>query len=105
LQVTSHLHHANLVAVHGAGKSGAYCWMARECVAGESLTRLIQRLKEENKFDWRRACRVAIHVGRALTLLNQHKVVHGNVTPRNILVRSSDNAAKLADALFVNALQ
>lgn len=105
LQITSHLHHAHLITVHGAGKTGAYCWLAREFIAGESVTRLIQRVNDENKHDWRRACRVAIQIGRALTLLDQHKVAHGNITPRNILVRSSDKLAKLADVLFTKALQ
>src|SRR5262249_21679467 len=38
------LRHPNLVTLYGAGKTGPYCWVAMEYVAGENLTQVIARL-------------------------------------------------------------
>jgi hypothetical protein len=105
MKIIPQLPHNNLVAPLGAGRSGLYCWIAREFVEGESLARLIQRFKEGGKFDWTRACRVAVHIGKALYFLHEHKVTHGNITPRNILVRNSDKVTKLADLMLNQALE
>jgi pSer/pThr/pTyr-binding forkhead associated (FHA) protein len=104
LKVTPTLPHPHLVTIHGAGKSGTYCWIAREYVEGESLTRLIQRLNAAGKLEWTFACRVAIQLGKALHFLHQHRVTHGNITPRNILIRHSDKLTKLADLMLNRAL-
>ncbi len=99
------LQHAHLVVLYGAGKTGSCCWIAREHVEGESVTRLISRLKDGGKFDWTRSCRVALHLGRVLDFLHQNKVTHGNITPRNILVRQSDKVTKLTDLMLNQALE
>ncbi len=105
LKAVPQLNHPNLVTVFGAGKTAAYCWIAREHVEGESVARLMQRLREEDKLDWTRACRVALHLGKVLYFLHGHKVTHGNLTPRNVLVRSADRATKLADLMLNQALE
>lgn len=104
LKVVPQLHHPQLVTLYGAGKTGAYCWMSREFIEGESLARLITKLKEGGKFDWTRACRVAIHLARVLEFLHGHRVIHGNITPRNVLVRQSDKVTKLTDLMLRQAL-
>jgi serine/threonine-protein kinase len=106
MKVLPQLAHTNLPVLYGAGRTGAYCWIAREHVEGESVARQVQRLKEgAAKFDWTRACRVAVHLGNVLDFLHGHKVTHGNLTPRNILVRVSDRATKLADLMLNQALE
>ena len=105
LKVTLSLQHPHLVTLHGAGKSGAYCWIAREYVEGEGLTRLIQRLNKAGKLEWTCACRVAIQLGKALDFLHQKRVTHGNITPRNILIRHSDQLTKLTDLMLSRALE
>lgn len=104
LKDLAHFHHPNLVALCGAGRTGAYCWFAREHVEGESVARLLQRLNDGARPDWMRACRVTVHLARALVYLQRQKVVHGNITPRNVLIRGSDKVAKLADLLLDRAL-
>jgi serine/threonine protein kinase len=99
------LNHAHLVPLVGAGKTGAYCWIAREYVEGESAARLSQHLKESNRFDLPRICRIALHLGKALYFLHEHRLTHGNVTPRNVLVRQTDKVAKLADLVLNQALE
>jgi serine/threonine protein kinase len=99
------LRHPNLVSLHGAGKTGPYCWVAMEFVEGESLTQVIQRIGTAGMLDWRHALRVAIHVARALDYAQQNAIIHRNITPSNILVRSSDKVTKLGDLLLAKALE
>src|SRR5262249_38379558 len=78
LKVLPSIQHAHLVTLYGAGKTGPHCWIAREYVEGEGASRLIRRIRDEGKYDWTRACRVVVHLGRALALLHKHKLTHGN---------------------------
>jgi serine/threonine protein kinase len=99
------LKHPNLVALLGAGKTGAYCWMAMEYVDGESLTQVIQRIGVAGMLDWRYTLRVGIHIGRALEYAHGQQIVHRNIAPPNILVRSADKVAKLGDLMLAKALE
>jgi serine/threonine protein kinase len=99
------LKHPNLVEIYGAGKTGQYCWTAMEFVDGESLTQVIQRVGVAGLLDWRNAVRVAIHVARALEYAQERQIIHRNITPNNILVRSSDKLTKLADMMLAKALE
>jgi serine/threonine protein kinase len=99
------LRHPNLVSLYGAGKTGPYCWLSMEFVEGESLTQVLQRIGTAGMLDWRHALRVAIHVGRALDFAHQNGIIHRNITPTNILVRSSDKMTKLGDLLLAKALE
>jgi hypothetical protein len=104
-KVASQVHHTNLVTPSGAGRSGTYCWIAREHVEGESAARLVQRCRKRGKFNWTRAARVAIDLAKALGCLHQHKLLHGNLTPRNVLIRAADKGAKLADLMLAQSLE
>jgi serine/threonine protein kinase len=98
------LRHPNLVAVRGAGKSGPYCWAAMEMVEGESLADLIA-LPAAAGPDCGLAFRVATHLARGLEYAHAHHIVHRNLTPRNVLVRSADGVVKLGDLMLAKALQ
>jgi serine/threonine protein kinase len=98
------LRHANLVTLYGAGKAGPHCWIAMEFVDGESLTQVIQRIGIAGMLDWRHALRVAVHVARALDYAHGQQIIHRNVSPPNILVRSEDKVAKLGDLMLAKAL-
>jgi pSer/pThr/pTyr-binding forkhead associated (FHA) protein len=99
------LRHPHLVALSSAGKTGAYAWVAREYVEGESLVEVIGRLASARQRDWRSACQVAVQVGRALEFARKHRLRHGKVTPANILIQESDQVAKLADLMLGAALE
>jgi hypothetical protein len=105
LKATPGLHHAHLVALHGAGKSGPYCWIAQDYVEGESIDQPIERLREGGKPSWIRAVRVAIHLGRVLRYLHHHKFIHGNITPHNVFIHAGDKQTKLSDLMLKQALQ
>ncbi len=99
------IHHANIVAVKGAGKSGPYTWIAREHIEGTNAAQEIEAQAQAKKIDWRLACRVAVHIGRALNYAHHHNLVHHNLTPLNILIGDGGTTIKLADMLLVRALE
>jgi serine/threonine protein kinase len=99
------LRHPNLVAVYGAGKTGPYCWCAMEFVEGESLADIIERMSTAGTLDWRMGLRFTVHVARALDHAHRHAILHRNLTPRNVMVRKSDQVAKLGDLMLAKALE
>lgn len=99
------IQHPNLVRLYRAGKTGDHCWMAMEYVEGESVARVIDRIGVGGMLDWEPAFRVAIHVARALELAHEHKIVHRNITPQNILIREQDKTVKLGDLMLAKALE
>jgi hypothetical protein len=103
LKVLPHLAHPNLVTLYRAGRAGPHCWIAREYVDGESVMRVIHRVHTGESAGWTQACGVILDLCKALQFLQEHKVTHGNVTPRNILL-TKDGAAKLADLMLSRAL-
>lgn len=104
LRTAMPVHHPHLVGLFGAGKSGAQCWLAREFVEGESAADAVTRAASGAKPSWTRAARVVVHMARVLGALHENRLVHGNITPRNVLLRKSDQAALLADLRFAEAL-
>jgi serine/threonine protein kinase len=99
------IRHPNLVAIYGAGKAGPYCWVAMQHVEGEALTQVIQRIGVAGMLDWKYAYRVAVHVARALEYAHGQSIIHRNVTPQNILYRTSDKAVLLGDLMLAKALE
>jgi hypothetical protein len=105
LKLVLPLHHPSLVALRGAGRTGPYVWIAEELVEGESVAAVLRRLAGGKKPKWRPALRVAVHVGRALEAAHRQHLVHGNVTPANILLPAGGGPAKLNDLALLRALQ
>lgn len=97
--------HPNVVGLLNAGQTEAYVWLASELVEGLSLRGLLKRLGEGGRFDWRYAYRLALYVGQALDFAHGQGLVHGDVTPGNILVRTQGNLAKLGDLMTAAALR
>src|SRR5262249_38621607 len=64
------LRHAHLVTVLGAGKTGPYCWIAREYIAGKSAALAVERAGGSGKVNWKEALRIAAHVARALEFIH-----------------------------------
>jgi serine/threonine protein kinase len=99
------IRHPNLIALYGAGKTGPHCWIAMEYVEGESLTAVIERIGTAGMLDWRAALRVAVHIARGLEIAEEHQIIHRNIKPSNILVRSEDKLTKLGDLMLAKALE
>jgi serine/threonine-protein kinase len=79
--------------------------MAMEFVDGESMDKVIERIGIAGMLDWRYALRVAVHIARALDYAHSQNIIHRNITPTNIMMRSSDKVAKLGDLMFAKALE
>jgi serine/threonine protein kinase len=99
------LQHENIVRLYHAGKRGPYCWAAMEYVDGQSLSEVIKGIGTMNMLEWRDVFWVAVHIGRALEEAAQHKIIHRNVSPPNILQRRSDKVCKLGDLMLAKALE
>ncbi len=99
------LRHPNLVALYAAGKTRDYCWTAMEYVDGESMTQVIHRIGVAGMLDWRYGFRVCVHIARALEYAHGESIIHRNVAPQNILLRTSDKVAKLGDLMLAKALE
>ncbi len=104
MRTTMHLKHANLIALHGAGRNNDLCWVASELVEGESVTELIKRIGVTGMLDWRRAWKITYGVAQALECAHDHKIVHRNILPGNVMVREEDGEAKLGDLMLAKAL-
>jgi serine/threonine protein kinase len=99
------LSHPNLVAMYGAGKTGPYCWVAMEYIAGENMTEVIQRIGVAGMLDWRYGFKVAVHVARALEHAHDRQIIHRNVTPKNIILDAPSKVVKLGDLMRAKALE
>jgi len=99
------LRHPNLVTTYAAGKTGPFCWVAMEYVAGETLRDVIKRIGVANMLDWKHAFRAALDIARGLDYAREQNIVHRNVTPTNILLQSTDKAHKLGDLMLAKALE
>jgi serine/threonine protein kinase len=99
------LRHPSLIALHKAGKTGLYCWIAMDYIEGESMTQVIQRIGVAGMLDWRYGYRVAVHIARALEYAHGLSIIHRNVTPQNILWRTADKTALLGDLMLAKALE
>ncbi len=97
--------HENLVALYRAGRSQRLCYTASEFVEGESAAQVIERIGISGMLPWQHAFRMAVHVARAAQVAQQHGIIHRNITPRNILIRSSDRVAKLGDLVLAKAME
>jgi serine/threonine protein kinase len=98
------VHHAGVVQLRGVGKVGPYVWVASELVAGDSLAIAARDPRTHKKNRWRSALRVARHLARTLDFLHRNHLVHGSVTPANILVPTNEGPPALKDAGLWDAL-
>jgi hypothetical protein len=99
------LRHPYVITLRQAGKTGPYLWFAMDFIDGESLTRVIERIGVAGMLDWRHALRVAQHISEALQFAHERHIIHRNITPQNVLARSSDKCNLLGDLVLAKALE
>ena len=71
---------------------------------GTSVSELIDAIGISGMLDWKQVWKIGVDIGQALQEAHRHKVVHRNVTPANLLRRSSDKTFLLSDLMFARAL-
>jgi serine/threonine protein kinase len=97
-------HHPNLLNHLSAGIAGAFGWVAMEYVEGKSLTQVIRRMSDSGPMSWPSALRMAIKIALGVEAAHRVGLVHGHITPQNILVRDGDKEPLLGDLLFSHTL-
>src|SRR5262249_9456055 len=99
------LKHPHLVRLYGAGRTGPYCWVAMEYIAGENLKQVIDRMGVVGMLDWKNGFKIAVQVAKALAYANGQQIIHRNVTPTNILRDATTKDVKLGDLMLSKALE
>lgn len=94
-----------IINLYGAGKNGPYCWSAMEFVDGDDLATEIEDIGINGMMEWKLVWSVAVDIARALSAGFEHKIVHRNVTPKNIVRRKSDGACLLGDFMLAKAME
>jgi serine/threonine protein kinase len=89
----SRLDHPNIVRALDFDDSGAAPYLVMELVEGESLG---QKLEREGRMSETEAIRIIAQVAQGLHRAHKQNLVHRDVKPDNILLRT-DGVAKLAD--------
>jgi tRNA A-37 threonylcarbamoyl transferase component Bud32 len=88
------LDHPNIVHLYNFGQENGYFVLAMQFVQGLTWERMII---EAERLDWVQSCRIAIDVLRALEYAHERGVVHRDMKPSNVLVRSRDSVATVMD--------
>jgi serine/threonine protein kinase len=85
--------HPAVIQVYGLAKHGPHAYIAMEYVDGVSAE---QTLKEKGPFEPGLATEILLQIAGALQAAHECGVIHRDVKPANILIRS-DGSAKLGD--------
>ncbi len=97
------LTHENLITLLDAGEDEGVLYAASKFVEGESVHQMIQRIGIAGMLDWRKVLQIGIDLTQALCYLAEQKIVHRNILPTNVIIRSEDNKALLGDVLLSKA--
>ncbi len=92
--------HPNIVPVIAAGKKYAYPWIAMQRINGENLRTMVREKGAIGMLNWQVAFRVIKDITLALEEMHQNNLVHRNISPTNILVRTADRRCFLNDLLY-----
>jgi eukaryotic-like serine/threonine-protein kinase len=94
------LSHPNVVGVHDVWDDGPVTWLVMEYVESVSLA---QKARDEGLLTPDQAAAIGAQIADALAEVHAEGLVHGDVTPENILVKP-DGTAKLTDFGIARAL-
>lgn len=94
--------HPHLVPMIDFGTTRSFLWYSREYVTGRTLTDL---LRETGPMTPAAARRVAEQLAESLDYLHDNEIVHGRVTPANIIVQTvnGEQWARLTDLSVVQS--
>jgi predicted Ser/Thr protein kinase/tetratricopeptide (TPR) repeat protein len=81
-RMAAKLSHPNIVPIYDIGAEGKLHYIVMEYVEGRSLKQLL----EEKKLDPEKSLRIVLTVARALQFAHEHKIVHRDVKPANLIL-------------------
>ncbi len=87
------LNHPNVVQVHDVGEADGYYFFSMEYISGGSLSEI---LLTKGRFSLEEVMKILIDITKALEFAEQHRIIHCDIKPDNIML-SSVGTAKLAD--------
>ncbi len=87
------LNHPNIIQVHDVGTENDIHYFSMEFVDGSTC---MQLLRADGPFVVSEALEIARQVGRALDYAHQHRLIHQDIKPDNIMI-GPGNLVKLAD--------
>jgi hypothetical protein len=87
------LDHPNIVGFYGTGEAGEYRYLLMEYVQGVPLSTVLQK---RGKLREAQALKIVRDVALGLDYAWQHRIIHRDVKPHNIMM-GRDNSVKLCD--------
>jgi serine/threonine protein kinase len=92
-ELLDRIEHPNVVRCFEAGRTGKHFYLVLEYIPGETLQALMERRR---RLPWEGAIRAVGQIAQALRAIHAHGIVHRDVKPHNVLVKS-DGTIKLCD--------
>lgn len=83
------LDHPNVVAVHAAGQTGGYCWIAMQFAKGVPLS---GHMRKGRKFTVKESLAIVRQVALALGAAHKAGIVHRDIKPSNIMLDETGRA-------------
>jgi serine/threonine protein kinase/TolA-binding protein len=80
--LAARLRHPGIISIYDVGKSGTLFYICHAYVEGTALEKL---LAIDKRFPVREAVKTALSIARALAHTHEQGVIHGNLTPANII--------------------
>jgi len=91
-RAASALNHPNILTIHEFGEEDGRHFIATEYVAGQTLRERLNRA-----LDLEDTLEIAIQIASALVAAHRVNIVHRDIKPDNIIIRSEDGLIKVLD--------
>ncbi|HEY3314501.1 MAG TPA: Stk1 family PASTA domain-containing Ser/Thr kinase [Bacillota bacterium] len=92
-QAAASLSHQNIVSIYDVGEEDGTYFIVMEFVDGQTLK---DRIREAGPLEAREVISVGMQIGQALSHAHQHRIVHRDIKPHNIMI-SRNGLVKVTD--------